>query len=64
METLFDAPKGNIPKLNQCYLCKAWHLEKDLSPIEVPDQAGYVRKLACQGCLDRIAAKEGPGVKG
>jgi hypothetical protein len=43
-----------IPKLNQCYLCKAWHLEKDLSPVEIPDQAGYIRKLACQKCLGAI----------
>jgi hypothetical protein len=43
-----------IPRLNQCYLCKAWHLERELQPIEVSDQAGYVRKLACQKCLKEV----------
>jgi len=54
MPTLFDTPKVNIPRLSQCYLCKAWALEADLQPIEVPDQAGYVRKLGCQKCLKEI----------
>ena len=45
---------GKYPRLNQCYLCKAWKLEKNLSPIEIPDQAGYVQKLACQECLSKI----------
>jgi hypothetical protein len=43
--------KGTIPRLNQCYLCKAWYLEKNLQPIEVPDQAGYVKKQSCKACL-------------
>ena len=46
----------SIPRLNQCYLCKAWRLEKDLQPVEVPDQAGYVQKVACQKCLGEIMA--------
>ncbi len=54
MATLFDVPKENVPRLNQCYLCKAWHLEAALQAIEVPDQAGYVLKLGCQKCLDMI----------
>lgn len=33
---------------------KAWLLEKNLSPIEIPDQAGYVEKLACQECLAKV----------
>ena len=54
-EALFkqDSP-GGVPRLNQCYLCKAWTLEMNLKPIEVPDQTGYVKKLACRTCLDKI----------
>lgn len=52
---------GKYPKLNQCYLCKAWKLEKNLSPIEIPDQTGYVEKLACRGCLDSILKGEDNG---
>lgn len=49
-----------IPKLGQCYLCKGWSLEKDLKSIDIPDQgAGYVRKLACGKCLDKIMARSG-----
>jgi len=48
----------NIIRLNQCYLCKEWSLEKNLQPIEVPDQAGYVRKAACRKCLDKISEKD------
>ncbi|MGO8989070.1 MAG: hypothetical protein ACLQGU_19750 [bacterium] len=49
-----------LPRLNQCYLCKAWHLEKELSSVEIPDQGnGYVQKLACEGCFDKIIGKEG-----
>jgi hypothetical protein len=50
--------KREVPRLNQCFLCKEWRLEKTFFPIEVPDQAGYIRKMACRGCLDRI---EGQG---
>ena len=39
---------------SQCYLCKAWHLEEDLSPVQIPDQAGYVIKVACRTCLKKI----------
>jgi hypothetical protein len=45
---------GKYPRLNQCYLCKAWKLEKNLSPIEIPDQAGWIEKKACQGCLSKV----------
>ena len=40
-------------RLNQCFLCKAWQFEKNLSPIEIPDQAGYIQKLACQECFSK-----------
>jgi len=50
---------GRLPRLNQCYLCKAWHIEKDLSPVEVPDQGNsYVQKLACQECLKKCGIGE------
>lgn len=49
---------SDVPKLNLCFICKAWHLEKELHPIEVPDQAGYVRKLACGKCIDEILGKK------
>ena len=45
---------GKFPRVNQCYLCKTWALDKNLSPIEIPDQAGWVEKKACQKCLDSI----------
>ena len=52
-----NTEEGTI--LNQCYLCKAWALEKNLKPIEIPDQgAGYVRKLACLKCLNIIMGTE------
>lgn len=51
--------KMDIPRLNQCYLCKSWQLEENLKPIEVPDQTGYVKKSACQKCLDEIIDKSG-----
>ncbi len=58
MTTLFDdcnSEKTGIPRLNQCYLCKGWHLETTLKAIEIPDQgSGYIRKLACQKCLGPI----------
>jgi hypothetical protein len=47
--------KEDIPKLNQCFLCKGWSLESNLSPVAIPDQGnGYVPKLACSGCLSSI----------
>jgi hypothetical protein len=49
---------GKYPRVAQCYLCKAWRLEKSLSPIEIPDQAGYVQKLACQECLREVMNEE------
>ncbi len=51
----FEEP---TPRLNQCYLCKTWRLEKDLMPIEIPDQgASYIQKLACRGCFNKIIPK-------
>lgn len=49
-----------VPRLGQCYLCRGWYLEKSLSPVEIPDQAGYIRKLACQGCLKPILLEDKP----
>ncbi|MGA2463333.1 MAG: hypothetical protein ABSH06_03140 [Thermodesulfobacteriota bacterium] len=47
-----------IPRLNQCFLCKRWDLEKNLFSIEVPDQAGcYIKKLGCQECIDEIMGR-------
>jgi hypothetical protein len=43
-----------IPRLNQCYLCKTWRLERKLSLVEVPDQSGYVQKPCCKACLDEV----------
>ena len=45
---------GKNPRVDQCYTCKAWQLDKNLSPIEVPDQTGWIEKKACQKCLDSI----------
>jgi hypothetical protein len=59
METLFDSLKKTLPRLNQCYLCKGWYLEKNLQPVEIPDQAGYVQKRGCKRCLDEIMAGSG-----
>ena len=47
----------NIPRLNRCIICGKWYLEKDLGPIEVPDQTGYIQKLGCQGCIDSVINK-------
>jgi hypothetical protein len=58
MPTLFDQSKEKLSRLNQCYLCNAWAIEESLHSIEVPDQGtSYVKKLACQACLDKILAK-------
>jgi len=46
-----------IPKLQQCFLCKEWAVEKDLSPIQVEDQAGYIVKPACKTCINKIIGK-------
>lgn len=47
------------PRVDQCYICRVWQLEKSLFPIEVPDQAGWIEKKACQKCLDQILKGEG-----
>jgi hypothetical protein len=62
-QMLFPLQEGeivtDIPRLGQCYLCKTWRLEKDLSPIEIPDQGGgYVQKSACESCLDEILGEK------
>ena len=50
---------GSVPRLQQCFICKAWRLEKDLKPVEVPDQGNsYVQKLACQECLKKCEIEE------
>ncbi|MGD0915700.1 MAG: hypothetical protein ABSB22_04490 [Thermodesulfobacteriota bacterium] len=55
----FSSQKGEIvtevPRLNQCFICKAWRLERDLAPVEVPDQgASYIQKRGCKKCLEEI----------
>ena len=55
--TLSNSPK--YPRLMKCVLCTAYKLEKDLITVEVPDQAGWVEKKACQECLDEILKAEG-----
>lgn len=57
---------GKHLRVNQCYLCRAWQLDKNLSPIDIPDQAGWVEKKGCKKCLDEILkaeAKEHEGSK-
>jgi hypothetical protein len=44
----------NIPKVAQCYICKAWRLEDSLSRILVPDQQGWIEKPCCGKCLKKI----------
>ena len=44
----------DIPRLNQCFICKAWRLEESLAPVEVADQVGYVQKLICKECMEKI----------
>jgi hypothetical protein len=52
--------KSSVPKLAQCFICQAWRLERDLQPIEVPDQGGgYIQKLACKKCIDKIMGELG-----
>jgi hypothetical protein len=59
MEQLPLNNPGRMPRLNQCYLCKTWHLEKDLSPVEIPDQGNnYIQKLACPECLKKCGINE------
>ncbi len=50
----YPVEAGKYPRLNQCYLCKTWRLEKSLSPVEIPDQAGWIEKKACRDCLNKI----------
>lgn len=58
MEQLPLNSPAKYPRLNQCYLCRAWLLEKSLTPIEVPDQAGWIEKKACQKCLSAIIGED------
>lgn len=40
------------PRLNQCFICGKWTVEKILHPVEVPSQgAEYVTKLICPSCM-------------
>lgn len=59
-EAKMEQGDRNKPRLNQCFLCKAWHVEKNLSPVDIPDQgAGWIEKKACEKCLDPILKGEG-----
>ena len=49
---------GKYSRLDQCFLCKKWYLEKVLSSIEVPDQTGWIEKKACQSCLKSILSED------
>lgn len=46
--------KQEVLRLSQCYLCRAWDMDDQLILIEVPDQAGWIEKKACQVCLQKI----------
>lgn len=46
-----DEGLGFHSKAESCFLCKARHLEKDIQPIEVLDQAGYVQKLGVRSVV-------------
>ncbi len=60
LENGCNSEKTAIPRVNQCFLCKGWHLEARLEAIEVPDQTGYIVKKACSKCLGAIlSASEG-----
>jgi hypothetical protein len=50
---------SDLPRLNKCFLCGARALESNLRSISVPDQSGYIPKLACSKCLGAILSKEG-----
>ncbi len=40
------------PRLNQCFICEKWTLEKIMHSVEVPSQgAEYVKKLICPPCM-------------
>lgn len=52
---------GKNPRVNQCYLCKVWQLDKSLLLIDIPDQgSGWVEKKCCQSCLDKLQSSAGP----
>jgi len=48
----------SIPRLNQRYLCKSWHLEGKLILAEVADQIGHITKPCCKDCLDKIIGED------
>jgi hypothetical protein len=58
-KSMAEQAQGKIPRLNQCFLCKAWALEDELRLIEVPDQVGYIQRSACEKCLGAILKKGG-----
>jgi len=44
-----------ISRLNVCWICKGWFLERLLKPVEIPDQGtSYILKLCCSKCLASI----------
>lgn len=51
---LKDDP-GRDPRLDKCFLCGCWQLDKNLKPIQIPDGAGaWIEKRGCQSCLNKI----------
>jgi len=41
-----------IPRLNKCFVCVKWTVEKAMYPVEVPSQGTeYVKKLICRSCM-------------
>lgn len=57
MEKQMERPLSNpekVLRLSQCLICGKWTIEKLMHPVEVPDQAGCIRKLACKTCLEGI----------
>ena len=47
---LFDnlEAKGSIPRLNQCYLCKSWHLEEEPSVYRGPGSGRVCSEIDLQ----------------
>lgn len=55
---------GKNPRVDQCYLCRAWQLDRNLLPIDIPDQgAAWVEKKCCQSCFDKLQSSAGPDIK-
>ena len=50
---------GKHPRVRQCFICQPWTIDKDMQPIEVPDQgAGWIEKRACKKCLDSLKGED------